>query len=134
MSLTSPEVISNDLNKTIAAAVNAKVEAGVLQALSSDDVLGRFVAAALNEPVRREYGQGDENFVGRTVREAIKKATQEAAKRAMELEMPAIEEMVRKELRKRIGDISKGIAEQVVKSTTGYGMRIEFLLPKEYVG
>ena len=129
MALAPDRILDNDLNKTIAAAVNAKVEAGVLAALSGDDVIGRFVTAALSEPVRDNYGRRDETFIGYTVREAIKAATKAACVRIVEQEMPSIEEAVRKELRKRIGAIAQGMAENAGKSMTGYGLKIEFVEP-----
>jgi trimethylamine:corrinoid methyltransferase-like protein len=122
-------VLDNDLNKTIAAAVNAKVEAGVLAALSSDDTIGRFVSAALSERVRDNYSSREETFIGYTVREAIKAATKSACIRLVETEMPAIEEAIRKELRKRIGQISEKMAERLAEQVTGYGLKIEFTDP-----
>lgn len=107
--ITPDRILDNDLNKTIAAAVNAKVEAGVLAALSGDDVIGRFVTAALSE--------------------AIKAATAAACKRLVAEEMPAIEAAVLKELRKRLPGIAKDVAETVGKSMTGYGLKIEFTHP-----
>ena len=42
---------NDDINQIIESAVNARVEAAVLEAMSSSEVMGRFVTAALSKPV-----------------------------------------------------------------------------------
>lgn len=123
--------IEKDLNSTIASAVNARIEAEVVAALSGDEVIGRYVAGALRQPVgRQEYGRKQLTYLETVVREAIQGATKAAVKRVIDEEQEKIEEEVRKALRRGLNTIAETIVEGLVQKAAGtYGIRVELTLP-----
>jgi hypothetical protein len=100
-----------DLNATIGAAVNAKIEAAVMQALAGDEVMGAFVAAALNQKVEtdRYDRKKDSTFLAHVVKEAIQKATKAAVESFVAAEREAIELEVRKALRSSLPKIASDL-------------------------
>lgn len=108
--------INEDLNVVITQAVQARIEASVLEALSSDETFARFVTAALQEPidVKGSYGRQKTTYMAEVVGEAIKQAAKEAVARVMAEMQPQIEDEVRKALRRDL----KGLAAALVGSVT----------------
>lgn len=103
-----------DLNKTITAAVTAKIEASVMEAFTSDGVLASYVTAALMQPmtVKNPNSYRDEKvpFVHAVLQDAIQKATRAAVEATVADNRPMLEEAIAKALRAQ----SKTIAAQMV--------------------
>lgn len=122
-----------DLNQTIVAAVQARVEAEMLKALSGDEVIASFVTAALQEqvPVTNDrYDRKTEPYVRNVLRKTIKEVTHQAVTRLIEEEMPSIETAIRKSLRRNIDSMTDGLVENLAKQAKGaYGIKIELRLP-----
>lgn len=124
-----------DLNQTITAAVNARIEAEVMKALSGDDTIGRFVTAALQQPVEvkdgRTYRTERVPFLTLTLRQAIQEATKAAVVRLVAEETPKIEDEIRKALRRDIPGIAAGLTEGVTKTVQrGYGINVDVAISR----
>src|SRR5690606_27963440 len=105
--------LEKDLNTTIAAAVNARVEAAVMAALSGDELIGRYVSAALTEPVAQDtYGRKPtKTYLTTVVTEAIQEATTAAVKELVEAERPKIVEEVKKALRRNLPEVADRLVD-----------------------
>ena len=122
-----------DLNQTITSAVQARIEAEVMKALSGDEAIGAFVAAALNQNVEfkdsRSYNTVREPFLRNVLRKAIQAATVEATQRLIAEELPTIEDDIREALRrdvKRIAEtLTNSLAEAAAKT---YGVKVDLSL------
>lgn len=130
--------IETDLNATIAAAINAKVEAGVFAALAGDEVLGKYVAAALNEPIEiprngSSYDKIKTTYLRHTINQALKKAVHDAVAKFIEGEQAVIEAEVAKALRKQASEIGRQFAEHLASQTIGraYGVNVELRFPNQ---
>lgn len=131
----STPAIEGDLNATIASAVTARVEAEVMRALSGDEVISKYVTAALMEPVKTDnYNRKlDKPFLTHILKEAIQKATKETLARLLVEEQPLIEAEIRKALRKNVGTMAESIAQGLAKvGGSGYGVTVQLNLPKEF--
>ena len=127
-------VIDGDLNATIANAVNARIEAAVTAALSGDEVLGQYVAAALNQPITidRDYRKIKTTYQQHTIRSSIQEATKNAITRVLVEDQELIEDEVRKALRRNLAAIASGIAGSLADhAKKGYGVQVTVRLPKE---
>lgn len=118
-----------DLNQTIAAAVNARVEAEVLKALSGDAVLSEFVSAALRQPVEvkdnRTYRTEQVPFLTLVLRKAIQEATKAVTQRVVLEETEKLEEYIRKAIRAQLPDLAAGLVKSVTDTAThGYGINV----------
>jgi hypothetical protein len=125
--------VEEDLNEIVARAVTARVDAAVAQALSSDDVLGRYVTAALNQPVNVKVGYQDKKttFLHHTITKALQGAVTDAVKRLIVTEAENLERLVGAELRKQ----REGIAKQLVGSLLNaadqaYGIKVDLVYPR----
>jgi len=109
--------LEGDLNTTITAAVNARIEAAVMEALSGDEVMGRFITAALTQKVEvdRYDRKKDRTFLSHVVQQTIQDATKAAVMRFVDDERDLIETEVRKALRKQV----PAVAEQLVNGLRG---------------
>jgi Mrp family chromosome partitioning ATPase len=129
--------VSTDLNTVIVAAVNARVEAAVLEALSGDQFLAQYVAAALNQQIEVKERAGYYNdrtvkttFLKNAITEAVKGATQAAVKRVLAEDADALEEAVRKELRKQAPTIAKQLVGTVAEAAEKpYGVTVGLKFP-----
>ena len=127
------EKIDTDLNSVIVSAVNARVEAEMMKALSGDMTIGKYVVAALRQNVEvkdpHTYRTTTEPFLTNVLRKAIQGATVAAVQRLIAEELPTIEEEVRKALRrdvKRIAETLTGsLADAAAKS---YGVKVDLSL------
>lgn len=125
--------IEGDLNHVIVSAVNARVEAEMMKALSGDETMGKYVVAALRQNVEvkdpHTYRTTAEPFLTNVLRKAIQQATVSAVQRLIAEEMPTIEEEVRKALRrdvKRIAEtLTNSLAEAAAKT---YGVKVDLSL------
>lgn len=126
--------ITTDLNATIASAVNARIEAEVAKALSGDEVIGQYVAAALNQEieVERSYRKTKTTWLKHTLRKAMQDSTKAVIQRVLEEELPLIEEEVRKAVKREAGAIAEGIAKSLAeRGGRGYGIDVKFRMPGE---
>ena len=126
--------IEGDLNATIASAVNARIEAEVMAALSGDEVIGRFVSAALQQKVgEQRYGQKQKTFLASSLHNAIQQATKAAVGRVIEEERPLIEEEIRKALRRNVKTMADAIVGNLAdKASSAYGVTVELRIPGEH--
>ena len=125
--------IETDLNATIASAVNARIEAEVMAALSGDEIIGRFVTAALQQKVGEErYGRKQRTFLAAAHHNAIQAATKAAVARLVEEERPLIEDEIRKALRRNVKTMADSIVGNLAaQASNAYGVRVELQLPGE---
>lgn len=124
-----------DLNATIAAAVNARIEATVLSALAGDEVIGALVSAALNQEVeiKRDYKTSKTTWLKHTVAASIREATKLAIAKIIAEEQPLIEDEIRKAFRRQASEFANGIAKSLVdKAGNAYGVSVELKLPGGY--
>lgn len=120
----------SDLDATIAHAVNARVEAEVMKALSGDEVIGQYVSAALQSEVevnkRSGYGKERRPFLSVTIDNAVRNACKDAIAKVIVEEVGVIEDEVRKAVRRDAAKIAEKFAEGLVDaSASGYRFRIE---------
>lgn len=127
--------LGDDLNATIAHAVTARVEAEVIKALSGDETIGRYVTAALMEPVvvDKYDRKKDRPYLTHVLKETIRKTTKDVLAGILVEEQPLIEAEIRKALRRGVADMAEGIAKSVAENATkGYGVNVTLNLPKEW--
>ena len=120
------------IDATIQAAVNARVEAEVMRALSGDEVVGRYVAAALSQKVevkRADYRTEKVSFLTVTLEKAIQAATQDAVQTIIEEELPTIEAEVRKALRRNVVGIAEALTQSLADAADKtYGVKVDMTL------
>lgn len=123
--------IDTDLNATIANAVNARIEAEVIKALSGDEVLGAYVAAALAEPVARDsYGRNKPTRLQTAITDAISNATKDAIREVIAEDMPRLKEEVRKCFRRDADKLAQSVVDGLAGSlATSYGVSVTMTLP-----
>lgn len=124
--------VTEDLNATIANAVNARIEAEVAAALAGDEVIGQYVAAALRQEIQpdRYNSRSKTTFLTLTLRTAIQGATKAAVKRVLIEEREHIEDEVRKAIRRGTKNFAEQMVENLVKqASTAYGVKVELKLP-----
>lgn len=129
--MTTPT--EGDLNTVIVSAVNARVEAAVAAALSGDEVIGKYVAAALSQPVEvgDRYSRSKQvPFLRHVIDHALRDAAQRAVQRFVTDEADAIERAVRTELRNSVD----ALAVQLVGSMNdaverSYGITVNLKYP-----
>ena len=132
MSNTEPE---NSIDATITAAVNARVEAEVARALSGDEVLGRYVTAALQQTVEvntGDYRKQKVPFLSKVLHDAIQAATKRAVAAWLEDadERARLETAVVTALRSSRDEIASNLVDQVVAAADKpYGVTVELKFP-----
>ena len=119
--------LESDLNATITSAINARIEAEVMSALSGDAVVGQFVAAALAQEVG-ETGYGRDRkkitFMHRTVSKAIQEITAALVLEVIESERETIEREIRKSLRSYIPNMAAGMVDALAGQAKHASYRI----------
>lgn len=128
--------IENDLNQVIANAVTARIEAQVAAALSGDEVIGKYVAAALNQPMEVNdpgtYRTRKTTFLRETIDTALRDAAKNAVRQAIAEEREAIERAVRTELRDRVDALAVQLVGSAVAAVENpYGVRVELTYPRK---
>ena len=129
--------LTEDLNQTITAAVNARVEASILEAMSGDETIGRYVLAALQQPVpqRDRYGNTSREtqpYITTVLKAAIQKAAKEACERFVAEELGLIEDEVRKALRRDVKRIASSLTESLTKAAGkpyGFDVKLDLKMP-----
>jgi hypothetical protein len=126
--------VTPDLDAVITNAVNARIEAQVIKALSGDEVIGRMVMAALQQPV----GSGDfqrtkKPFLTHVLEKAIQDATKAAVSKVLAEEGGQIELAVRGAIMQNV----HGLASQLVtglseRAAQAYGVdvKVDLKMPR----
>ncbi|MGW5514646.1 hypothetical protein [Nocardia africana] len=130
--MTTP--VSGDLNQVIVSAVQARIEAEVAAALSGDEVIGKYVAAALNQPIevgRDSYNRRRTTYLRETIDTAVREATKAAVTQVIAEEREAIERAVRAELRDRVDGLAVQLVNSAVESVEKpYGLSVQLEYPR----
>lgn len=127
--------IQEDLNATIAAAVNAQVTARVAEALAGDQFIGKMVQAALTREVEVKVGGSygrtvKTTFLNEAVRKSIEDVVRAGVQEAIDDEKDAIQAEVRKAVKRNLTVIADRLAEQVVNAADKpYGIKVEMQYP-----
>lgn len=112
-----------DLNAVIAGAVQARVEAQVLAALSDSETFHALVTAAMQQQVEvpdgTSYGKKRVPFLMHTVQRAIQDHTKAAIAEGIAEHTDAIKAEVAKALRKSIGVIADTLVDGFVANASG---------------
>lgn len=117
--------IESDLNQTIASAVNARIEAQVLEALTSNDLVREHVANALNTQVEDGRYGPKIPFVTKIVRDAIQERTKEVVSEEIAATADVIKAEVRTALSKSVGVIADSLVDGFVDRAAGQYPSIE---------
>lgn len=122
--------IGSDLNATITAAVNARIEASVAEALSGNKLISDYVAAALSREItiRDPGGYRDRKttFLREVIENSVKAATEQAVRKVVAQEQPALEAAVAEELRRNTTAIAAQLVGKMAEATEhAYGVRVE---------
>lgn len=129
--------LGDDLNGAIVAAVNARVEAAVLAALSGDDVMGRLVTVALMQRVevpKRDGSYGKEHvpWVSALLDETIRKAAREAVTKVVEDQRPAFEAAIAKALVDQRKNVAAQLVTALMPNRNGYmSVNLSYAIPSE---
>lgn len=121
--------VDASLNDVLVAAVNAKVEASVLEALSGDETIGRLVTAALTQEVTVKNGYRDEKtpFITQVIRKTLQETVKTSVGKVMEEERPRIEHAVREAILARLDNIAETMVSSAVESSkNGYSVNVDF--------
>lgn len=119
----------DDINQIITSAVQARVEAAVVEALASDGTIRAYVAAALNRQVDTSgYGREKKSLLSHLLQNTVEEMT----KRVVAEEIKSHEDVIRAEVRaaleKSIGVISDSLVDGFVSNAAGRypSVRVEF--------
>lgn len=118
-----------DLNAVIVNAVNARVEAAIVTAFSGDDVMGRYVTAALRRPVEVPdgvgYGKKRVPFLSHMIEQAVRDAAKVAVQRFLAEEVESLEEEVRKAVKRTAPAMAeKMVGQLAAQAAKGYGIQV----------
>ena len=119
---------NEDINQIIATAVNARVEAAVVEAMTSDGAIRTYVAAALNRPVSDGYRSREKTFLQHLIQGSVEEQTRAVVAE----EIKGVEEAIRKEVRaalkKSIGVITDSLVDGFVANASGRypSIKVEF--------
>ena len=120
---------NEDINDIIASAVNARVETAVLEALSSDDTMRVFVAAALNQKVSTTgYSRDETTLLNRLLKNTIEEQTKAVVAEEVAGHADVIRKEVRAALKKSIGVITDSLVDGFVANASGRypSIKVEF--------
>jgi hypothetical protein len=131
--MTTTNQPADDLNSVIVAAVNARVEVAVAEALAGDQFLATYIAAALNQEIevknRFDYKGTKTTFLKNSISEAIRGATERAVRSLIAEQSAEIEKLVATELRRQIPDIAKqlvGSVRDAAEKTYGLDVTLKY--------
>lgn len=129
--------LTGDLNATITAAVNARIEAAVAEAFASDEFMGRYVTAALQQtvevPKRDGYGRDRVPFLHSVLTESIREATKRAVAQWLAENAGEIEAEVAKALRRETKSIAAALTKtltDVADKTYGVSVEVNLKMPR----
>lgn len=128
MTVNNPPV-EGDLNTIIVSAVNARVESAVAAALSGDEVMGRYVTAALQRQVEvpspNGYGKDRVPFMSHVIESAVRDAAEAAVRKFIAEQHEVFETEVRKHLRKAAPEFAQKMVGQLVETASrAYGIQV----------
>lgn len=124
--------LDKSINDAVAATVNTKIEAEVLKALSSDDVMSTFVQAALNEKVDVDrYGSKKTTLLNQMVGKSIQETTKAVVQEEILKAEPAIREQVRKAVAESLDVITDSLVDGFVENIKGGYPSISVAFDKE---
>lgn len=119
----------SNLDAIIANAVEAKIETAVATALAGDEMMGRYVTAALQQQVSAtndRYDREKTTFLNKVIADAVRAATKKAVEKYLIEEVELLETHVRKELKKATNTIAaelvKALSETAEKA---YGVSVK---------
>lgn len=123
-----------DLNEVITSAVQARIESTIATELSSSDIYGKCVAAALTRPI--EVGSYSDKRKTTFLRETLEGAIREAAKDAigvvMESERENIEKLVATQLRRNVKVFAETLTDNAITAAKSkYGVKVDFIVKKD---
>lgn len=129
--------VETDLNETIRSAVNARIEAAVLEALSGDEAIGKMVVAALQQPIEvpnsRMYSKDKVPYLSHVLANAIRDATKSVVERLLLEEQELIEAEVRKCLRRQAPELASTMVGHIVDTASrSYGVQVSLRMPSEH--
>lgn len=133
--MPTSEPINQNLDAIITKAIETKIEASVLAALSGDETIGRMVTAALQQKVeinRRDGGYGKETvpFLSHVVHETIRAAAHKAVRAHLETMTEQLAAEVAKQLRKSSAGVAKQMVDQLAeRASSAYGIKVEIQYP-----
>ena len=121
--------VEGDLNTIIVSAVNARVESAVAAALAGDEVMGRYITAALQRqvevPSANGYGKDRVPFMSHIVESAVRDATKAAVSKFISEQHEVFETEVRKHLRKAAPEFAQKMVGQLVETASqNYGIQV----------
>jgi hypothetical protein len=124
--------LGDDINATIVAAVNARITAETFAALSNDEVLGKFVQAALYQPVEVDrYSSKKAVWIEQVLKNAVQAATKEAVSQWVADNKGAIKASVEAALTSNMDGIAAAMVDSMVKSTdSGYSTKVSVAFEK----
>ena len=111
----------DDLNQTIVAAVQARIETSVAEALLTDEAFAPFVTAALTQEVDRpgSYGRNKVTYLRLIMERSIEEQTKKVVAEEIEGQKEKIRDEVRKALRKSVGVLADSLVDGFVDSAQG---------------
>jgi hypothetical protein len=124
--------LESDLNNTIMTAVTARVEAEVVKALSGHELIGRYVAAALNQQVEvgGSFSRTKTTFLHQALRTAFQEMTKKVINELLVDERPLIEDEIRKAIRRNATKFAEAITGNIVtRAANAYGIQVQVRLP-----
>ncbi len=126
--------ITGDLNQVIASAVQARIETEVATALAGSDLMTKYVAAALHQPISvrdsGDYRDRKTTYLREAIDNAIRAATKTAIANVVAAEAEAIEKAVAAAIRADIKGIAKSLAGKLVEAAEKpYGVSVALKYP-----
>jgi len=124
--------LGDDINATIVAAVNARITAETFAALSNDETLGKFVQAALYQPVEVErYSSKKVAWIEQVLKNAIQAATKAAIAQWVNDNQGPIKSRVEAALTENMSGIAAAMVDSMTKSTeSGYSTKVSLAFEK----
>lgn len=127
--------LAQDLNSTITHAINARIEAAIAEAFVTDEFMGRYVTAALQQQVevRDGYDRRKVPFLNHVLSEAIREATKAAVARWLRENGQQIEDEVAKALRRETKNIAAALTKtltDVADKTYGVSVDLKLNMPR----
>ena len=110
----------NDINQIISAAVNARVEAAVLEAMTSSNTMATFVQAALTRKVPSSgYSRDEKPLLTHLLQTTIEEQTKAVVAEEISKNKEVIRAEVQKALSKSIGVITDSLVDGFVANAEG---------------
>lgn len=114
---------NDDLSAVIVAAVNARIETSVLEALSGDEFMGRMIQAVLQKEVEVKDGYGyrtrKSTFLRETIDSTLETAVKSAVAKTINQQTEALEAAVTEELSRNVGILAQGLVAGMQDKAAG---------------